>query len=163
KLFDWTPIHDGMAKSHVKAEVILHLPDRANQAGDRSRLTDLLFVEEFGDRPYLPLGGPLDDAAYKEIGMLIARQFSNDVGVYGSPVPALRNDSTEARAETTVGAHAPQQRPEFDRDARSAGILEAALPQHVLEKCPDAVDAGAFVGIGQRELSLALKHEFPIF
>src|SRR5689334_23556794 len=133
-----------MAKADIEAEVILHLPDRANQAGYGSNLSDLVFVKKLGNRPYLPLRGPLDDAAHKEIGMLIARQLSNDIGVYGSPVPALRNDGTEARAETTVGAHTRQQRPEFDRDARPAGVLEATLPQHVLEKCPDAIDAGAF-------------------
>src|SRR5262249_57154035 len=95
--------------------------------------------------------------------MLIARQFSNDVGVYRSPVPSLRHDCAEARAETTVRMKARQQRPEFDRNARPASVLEAPLPQHVLEKCPDAIDAGAFVGIRQWELSLTLKHEFPVF
>ena len=33
KLFNRTPVHDGMAESDVEAEVILHLPNRADQAG----------------------------------------------------------------------------------------------------------------------------------
>src|SRR5258707_3367291 len=162
KLFNWMSIHDGVAKADVEAEIVLHLPNGTNQAGDGSRLTDFLFVEEFGDRPYLPLRGPLDNAAQTEVSVIVAREFCDDVGVYGSPVPSLRSDRAEARTETAVGAHARQQRPEFDCNARPAGVLEAPLPQHVLEKCPDAVDARAFIGIRQRKLSLALKYEFPV-
>src|SRR6266478_177165 len=148
------PIHDGMAKADVEAEVILHLPNGTNQARDGSRLSDLLFVEKLRDRPYLPLRWPLDDAAQKEVGAIVTRELGDDVGVYRSPVPALRHDRAEARTETTVRVKARQQRPEFDRDARSAGALKAPLPQYALEKCPDAINARAFVGIRQGKLSL---------
>src|SRR5262249_18171499 len=114
------PVHDGMAKAHVEAQVILHLPDRTDQAGQGSRLSDFIFVEEFGDRPYLPLGRPLDDAAEKEVGVLIAREFRDDVGVHGSPIPALGYDRPEARTEAIVRMDARKQRPEFDSNARSA-------------------------------------------
>src|SRR5262252_4028459 len=92
---------------------------------------------------------------------MIARKLGDDVGVHRSPVPALRHDGAEARAETAVCGDAWQQRPEFDRYARSAGVLEAPLPQYTLEKRPDAIDAGAFIGI-ERKLSLTLKHELPV-
>src|SRR5215467_6722230 len=108
------PIHDGMAKSHVKAEVILHLPDRADQSGYRSRLTDLLFVKEFGDRSYLPFRGPFNDAAHKEVSVIVAGELGDNVGVYRPPIPALRDDRAEARTETTIRVKAWQQRPEFD-------------------------------------------------
>src|SRR5215470_7664150 len=87
-LLDRMPVHDGMAKAHVEAQVILHLPDRTDQAGQGSRLSDFIFVEEFGDRPYLPLRGPLNDAAEKEVGVLSARELGDDVGVHRSPIPA---------------------------------------------------------------------------
>jgi hypothetical protein len=32
-LLDRMPIHNGMAKAYVEAQVILHLPDRTDQAG----------------------------------------------------------------------------------------------------------------------------------
>src|SRR5260221_2601441 len=155
------PIHDGMTKADVEAEVIPHLPDGTDQAGYGSRLSDFLFVEEFGDRPYLPLRGSLDDSTKKVVGAMIARELRNDVGVSRSPIPALGHDRAEPCSEPAVCTDARQQRPEFDRNARASGVLEAPLPQHVLEKCPDAIDARAFVGIRQRKLPLALEHEFP--
>src|SRR5215831_19928700 len=157
------PIHHGMAIADVEAEVILHLPNRADQAGDGPRLTDFLFVKKLGDGPYLPLRGPLDDAAHKDVGVIVACEFGDDVAVYRSPVPALGYDRAEARTETAVRVKARQQRSEFDCNTRPTGVLEAPLPQYTLEKCPDAIDAGAFVGIRQRKLSLTLKHEFPVF
>src|SRR5262245_21476773 len=156
-------VHDGMAKADVEAEVILHLPDRTDEAGHRSRLPDFLFVEEFRDWSDLPLRGPLDDASYNDVGMIVAREFGDDVAVQRSPIPALRYDRAVASTETTDGVKARQERPEFDRNARSTGVLETSFSQHVLEKCPDAVDARVFVRICQRELSLTLKHEFPVF
>src|SRR5215831_7222576 len=163
KLLNRMAVHDGMAKADVEAEVILHLPDRTDEARHGSRLTDFLFVEEFGDRSDLPLRGPLDDASHKDVGMIVARELGDDVSVHRSPIPALGYDRAEARTETTVCVKARQQRPEFDCNARSTGVLEAPFSQHVLEKCADAVDARVFVRICQRELSLTLKHEFPVF
>src|SRR5215475_5118362 len=126
KLFDWMAVHDAMAKADVEAEVILHLPDRTDEAGHRSRLPDFLFVEEFRDWSDLPLRGPLDDASHKDVGMIVAREFGDDVSVHRSPIPALRYDRAEARTETAVGVKARQQRPEFDRNARSTGVLETS-------------------------------------
>src|SRR3984893_7241060 len=94
---------------------------------------------------------------------MVAREFGNDIGVHRSPIPALGYDRAETSPETAVCTDARQQRPEFDRNARASGVLEAPLPQHVLEKRPDAIDARAFVGIRQRKLPLALEHEFPVF
>src|SRR6266852_156628 len=127
-------IHDGMTKAHVEAEIVLHLPDRTDQAGYDSQLSDPFFVKELGDRPHLPLRGPLDNATQEEVGAAVAREFGDDVGVHRPPVPALRHDRAEARTETTGGADARQQRPQFDCNARPAGVLEAPLPQYTLEK-----------------------------
>src|SRR5215471_14598136 len=92
---------------------------------------------------------------------MIACKLGDDVGVHRSPVPPLRHDRAEARTETAVCGDTRQQRPEFDRYARSTGVLEASLLQHVLEKCSDTIDTGAFIGI-QRELPLTLKNKFPV-
>src|SRR6266436_3510964 len=162
KLFNRMPIHDGMAIAHIEAKIVLHLPDCTDQAGYDSQLSDLLFVKELDDRPHLPLRGPLDDATQEEVGAAVTREFGDNVGVHRSPLPALRHDRAETRAETAVGPDARQQRPEFDCDTRPAGVLEAPLPQYTLEKCPDAIDARAFVEIRQGKLSLALEHEFPV-
>src|ERR1700732_1713899 len=107
------PIHDGMAKAHVEAEVILPLPDRTDQAGSGSRLSDFLFVKELRDRPYLPFRGPLDDAPQEEVGVLVARELGNDIGVNRSPIPALGHDCAEAGAEPAVCPDTRQQRPEL--------------------------------------------------
>src|SRR5215813_10349396 len=92
---------------------------------------------------------------------MVAREFSNDVGMRRSPVPALGYDRAETAPKTTVCTDAWQQWSEFYRNAWAACILKASLPQHMLEKCADAIDAGAFIGI-QRKLPLTLKYEFPV-
>src|SRR5215831_14778670 len=92
---------------------------------------------------------------------MVTRKLGDDIGVHRSPVPALGNDGPEARTETVVCGDTRQQRPEFDRNARPAGVLEAPLPQYTLEKCPDAISTGTFIGI-QRKLSLTLKYQLPL-
>src|SRR6266478_5342450 len=95
-----------MVIAHIEAEIVLHVPDRTDQARYGSRLSDLLFVKELGDRPHLPLRGPLDDATQEEVGAAVTREFGDNVGVHRPPVPALRHDRAETRAETAVGPDA---------------------------------------------------------
>src|SRR5215470_9369734 len=109
-----------MPEAHIEAEIVLDLPDGADQSGDSPRLPDFLLVEEFGDRPYLPLHGALDDAANKVIEVLVTRKLGHNVGVHRSPVPALRHDCAKAGTETAIRIDARQQRPEFDCDARAS-------------------------------------------
>src|SRR5262249_35407791 len=91
-----------LAEADVEAEVVVGLPDRADEPRGRGRRADLGLVEELGDRAHLPGDRSLDDRADEEVRIVVARARGGAVEMDGAPVEALRHDAGEARAEAVA-------------------------------------------------------------
>src|SRR5262249_54628026 len=81
------------AEAGVEAELVVDLPDRADQARDGARDADLVLDEHLRHRPHLPLDRPLDDRAEKDVRVVVARERGLAVEMDRSPVEALRDDA----------------------------------------------------------------------
>src|SRR6516164_6185432 len=83
------------AQPKVNCNIVLDLPDRADQGGAGSKQANIALVEEFGNRPHWPVMRTLDNAVEKVISVLLAGELNLRVEVDRSPVRAVRNDAVE--------------------------------------------------------------------
>src|SRR3954451_18381535 len=111
-----------VAKSDVERELVTDLPDQTNQPGNRLLETEFLLVKDFRDRPYHPFRWPFDDAADKNIGMMISRERGLRIEVNRSPIPPLRDNTGPAYVNAAIPRAVRQQHTEFGLDARTAFV-----------------------------------------
>jgi len=110
---DRTAVGKGMANGDVEREVVTSLPDQTEQARYCARLICLVFIEDFGDRAHGPLGRAFDDHPSKNVAVMLAGQRRGDIEVNRAPIPSLRDDTCQARADTAVAIDLRQQDAEF--------------------------------------------------
>src|SRR5262249_54848751 len=79
----------------VNCNIVLDLPDRADQGGAGSKQANIALIKDFGDRSHGPVMRTLNDAVEKVIGMLLAGELNFRVEVGRYPVPALRDDTVK--------------------------------------------------------------------
>ena len=92
-----------MAKTDVEAQIILDLPNRPAQCGNRARFSDLVLVEHLDNWPHWPFDGALDDGTQEQIGMLVAREGRGQIEMNGAPFPALGDESPPSLHQTRAG------------------------------------------------------------
>ena len=112
----------------------MHLPDRPEQRGTGAKQTDIAFVEYFGDGPHHPVVRALDNGVEKVIGVLLSGKLNLSIEVRRSLVPALRDDTGEARTCPMFVIDPRQQDAELGCDAGPRFLLQAALAQHRFQK-----------------------------
>ena len=66
--------------------------------------------------------------------MMVAGERSFGVQVDGAPIPSLRDDTSEARANARIAGAVRKQDTKFSRNAGAGLILQAAGHEHMLEK-----------------------------
>src|SRR6516225_11791407 len=108
-----------------------HMADRTRE---RLRLGDDAVRIDFKDRPDFPFARSLDDGVEKELAMLVGRKVRCRIQVNGSPVPALRHYSGQAKSDTR-SATRRQQGAKFCGNARSRLVLKDAWLEHVFQEC----------------------------
>jgi len=76
-------IRESMPQPDVETEIVAHPPDEADQTRYRFRFAKLVFVEKLCNGPDRPLSWSLDDAAQKQIAVMIARKRGRGIQVDG--------------------------------------------------------------------------------
>ena len=93
-------IDEGITYGNVKRELVIHLPDGADQGGVRLLPVENVVEIELRDRPNLPFVRPFDNRVDKYLGMLIRSEVGCEVEVDCPPIPPLRDDSGPTGADT---------------------------------------------------------------
>src|SRR6478752_3873282 len=88
-LVDTCAIDDGVSKTDVERQVVLHLPYCPNESRECMCLAELFFVEKFSNWPDRPLVRSLQDNACEKVCMLVARERACDIQVGRAPLPPL--------------------------------------------------------------------------
>src|SRR5262249_23709065 len=117
-------------------------------------------VEDFRDGANGPRIWSFDDSVEEEITMMVAGKRSLGIQVDGAPIPALRNDAGEARADAGIAGAVRKKDAKFSRNARAGLVLQAPGYDHVLEECPGCRQARRSHR-RKRCLSLAFEDGFP--
>src|SRR6185437_10006605 len=99
KLAYRAPIDQGVTPGDFKRELVVDLPDGADQGGVRLLAIGNLVEIKLRNRPHLPFVRPLEDGAEKEFAVLVRREIGGDIEVRRPPVRALRHDAGPARAD----------------------------------------------------------------
>jgi len=86
-------VREGMTQPDVEIEIVANAPNQTDQSRYRFRLAKFVFVEDLRYRPDHPLPRPLDDAAEKDIAVMVTGECRLGVQVDRSPVPSLRYDA----------------------------------------------------------------------
>src|ERR1700741_36917 len=86
---DRMPIRECVAYGDVEAQIVVNLPDQADQTRDGSLLAELLLVEDLRDRSDSPFEWSFKDRANKDIAVMVAGKGGRGVKVNRPPVPAL--------------------------------------------------------------------------
>src|SRR5271156_4821512 len=106
-----------VAIRRVEREIVIDLPDRANEHRTAFGLIPYLVVEGLEYRTHLPRGRSFQDHANECFGLMVAGEVCFDVEMRRAPVPALRDNASPAESHAGIGIEAGQQRPELGRDA----------------------------------------------
>src|SRR5215831_2040214 len=140
----------------VNRDIVLDLPDCADEGGAASEHADIAFIKEFGDRSNWPVMRTLDDAVEKVIGMLLAGELDLRVQVDGAPVPALRNDAVEDCSGPMLIIDPRQENAELGCDTGPGLLLQRPLAQYAFEESLAFNQActGDSCGQTMRELTL---------
>ena len=83
------------AKREINRDIVLHLPDRADEGGAGSNRANIVLIKDFSDRSHGPVIRTLDDRVEKVVGMLLAGELNLNIEVACSPVPTLGDDGVK--------------------------------------------------------------------
>ena len=153
-LTEWSLV-SAWRKATSKESFVADLPDHANKPGNGLLETEFLLIKDLRDRPDLPLRWAFDDAADKNIGVVVSRQRGFCVEVNRSPIAALRDNAGPADANAAVAGAVWQEHAEFGRDAWPGFILKTA--RHRLLSLATCDAHGTIVGPFGGSLSLPIQ------
>ena len=92
-------VREGMPQSEVETEIVANAPNETDQSRYRFRFAKFIFVEDLCHRPDRPCRRPLDNAAEKDIAVMLAGKCRLGVQVDRSPIPSLRYDAGQTRTD----------------------------------------------------------------
>src|SRR6202142_2479673 len=153
-------IDQRISKRGIEAEIVLDLPDGADENRTALGLCPYLVVKRLKDGANFPCRGSFEDDIEERLAMLIAGEVGLDVEMRGAPVPALRHDAGPTESDPGIGIESGQQRSEFHRDAWAGLALEHAGPDHPFEERTGRHEAG-LAARRNRGQHLGLQNHFP--
>ena len=138
-LVHWVPSGERVTYRDVEAEIIAHAVDQPDKAGESLLPSKLVLIEKLGDGANRPTIWPFDNSVEEEIAMMVAGERSLGIQVDGAPIPALRTDAGEARANAGIAGAVRKKDAKFSRNAWAGLILQAPGTITRLRNAPAAV------------------------
>src|SRR5262245_58727356 len=122
-----------MPKTDVERQLVIDLPNRADQSGDRVCSAELFLIKKFGDGTHDPLGWSFDNQISEDVSPLITRELHGIIQMNSPPVPSLRYYGINGCSKTIVTIAVRQQNTELCSDAGSRLILKRAGANNVFK------------------------------
>ena len=82
-------IDPSLANSKVKRKVVVDLPNRPRENGERFCRIEFPLVDDLGDGADRPIIRPFEDGPYEQVAAVVAREGGAEVEVNRSPWPSL--------------------------------------------------------------------------